>query len=385
MTIIHFTGMRSNKYGGLEKFFVELASQLTEKNYDLVLVYEEMPTSEQYIEQLKAYKVKIEILNTKNNAISKSLISVVKLLNKYKPEVIHTHFDPAAYIVLLVSALLRYKVRIKNMHGMLYTGIEKINVGSVKELPLKTRFLKQLMYRLSTHIFSVSDAIKKQFVEIFDINEDKKIECLYLGVPQNFTGDVAKIKEELGIEDNILVISCVAFHDRVKGIDVLLKAVGLLKSRNENITFKLLLIGGGKSENTNELRNLVTNLGIKEHVIWLGVRSDVGNIMAISDIYVQPSRSEGISLSLMEAAMNGIPMIATNTGGIPEIVKHNKTGFLVEVDDFEAMSYFLEELLKSTTKRKEIGDNAKNLAKDQFQITCQVEKLIRKYEQFVKI
>lgn len=377
--------MRSNKYGGLEKFFVELASQLIKKNYDLVLVYEEMPTSEQYIKQLEVYNVKIEILNTKNSSIFRSLISVVKVLNKYKPEVIHTHFEPASYLVLLVSFLLRYKVRIKNMHGMLYTGVEKINVGSVKELPLKTRFLKQLMYRLSTHIFSVSDAIKKQFVEIFDINDDKKIECLYLGVPLNYTCDVVKIKEELGIKDNMLVMSCVAFHDKVKGIDVLLNAVSLLKSRNANITFKLLLIGGGKTENTIELKNFARNLGIQDYVIWLGVRNDVGNILGISDIYCQPSRSEGISLSLMEAAMNGIPMIATNTGGIPEIVIHNKTGLLGEVDDFEVMSYFLEELLKSTTKRKEFGDNAKNLAKDQFQITYQVEKLIRKYEQFVKI
>lgn len=385
MTIIHFTGMRSNKYGGLEKFFVELAKQLNQKNCKLVLVYEEMPTSEYYMKQLEIYKVKIEILNTKNSSIFRSFFLIANLLKKHKPEVIHTHFDPASYLVILVSFLQRYKVRIKNIHGMLYTGIDKRNVISIKQLPLKTRLLKQVMYRLSTHIFSVSAAIKKQYVNIFRLNDDNKIECLYLGVPEIKDIDVMKYREELGIDHDTLIISCIAFHDKVKGVDVLLKALNLVKSRILNVKYKLFLIGGGNSQNTYELKKIAAALKIEDDIEWLGVRNDVGNILAISDIYCQPSRSEGIALSLMEAAMAGIPMVASDTGGIPEIVKHNKNGMLVDVEDFEAMSYSLEKLLKNEVLRKEYGDNAKKMSKDQFQITCQVQKLITKYEQFVKI
>ena len=381
MNIIHFTGMRSNKYGGLEKFFVELSFQLLKDNDKLILVYEECPTNNEYINDLVSNNVKIEVLNTRNSSVVKSLKGVATLLKKYKPSIIHTHFAPASYIVLFIAAILRYPIRLKTIHGMLSDTNSK-DIVTKKELSIKTRLLMRLMYLLSTEIYCVSDGIKLQFQNIFGVS--RKIKTIYIGVEyKEFNKELLKIKH--GFLTKKSIITCVAFHDKVKGIDVLLRALSLLKKRNKDISFNLLQIGSGKEENTDELKDLAVQLELDECIIWMGLRNDVDELLTISDIYCQPSRSEGISLALMEASILGIPMVATNTGGIPEIVINNETGLLVDVEDFIAMSFAIENILKNTSLRKQLSEKARIKASSQFQLKIQVEVLIEQYKKRIRV
>src|SRR5690606_34077371 len=158
-----------------------------------------------------------------------------------KPRIIHTHFDPASYIVLLVSWLVGYEARFKNIRSMLYSK-HGVSVKDRFELPFKTRILKKMMFRLATHIYTVSNEIKSQFIDVFHIENHTKIKSLYVGVEKNKATqkDKSDIISEFPFNDETIIISCVAFHDRVKGIDVLLKAISLINKLDNQLDFKVL-------------------------------------------------------------------------------------------------------------------------------------------------
>lgn len=93
----------------------------------------------------------------------------------------------------------------------------------------------------------------------------------------------------------------------------------------------VLVIGiSENSEDSNSLRQLIAEAGLNRKIMSLGIRNDINDILNISDIYLQPSRTEGLSLSIMEALNYSLPVIGTRVGGIPEIVHEGENGYLLK-------------------------------------------------------
>jgi len=231
------------------------------------------------------------------------------------------------------------------------------------------------MYRLSTKIFSVSEAIKMRFGQIF--SDNTKIETVYQGVD-----DIIYLKqiarEKYGMPDKI-IMACVAFHGHIKGIDILLEAISYLKYNYGHNDFLLYQIGGGDENVSLKLRNLASKLNITDLVNWMGQQDNVPEILSASDIYCQPSRSEGIPLSIMEASIASLPIVASRVGGIPEAVADGITGFLVPSENAFLFAEKLHFLLSNEKERNRLGENARQFAKENFVIQRQVKKLLSLY------
>ena len=176
------------------------------------------------------------------------------------------------------------------------------------------------------------------------------------------------------------IITNVSAIEHIKGIDTILQAVARLKNKGLEILF--VHIGGLRSNTeeqqqyANSLKQMAIELGVKDKVVWLGRRSDVQDILLMADVYVHPSRSEGLGSALLEASVAGLPLVGSRVGGIPEIVQHGVNGLLVDADDAEQLADAIELIL---TSENNYGEQAKKMVYQQFNQTKQAHKLLNLY------
>ncbi|MDX1700243.1 MAG: glycosyltransferase [Melioribacteraceae bacterium] len=122
----------------------------------------------------------------------------------------------------------------------------------------------------------------------------------------------------------------------------------------KEIPTKLILIGDGPDR--SECERLTRELKLEKDVIFLGKQDGLENLLSVADIFLMPSQSESFGLSALEAMACGVPVISSSVGGLPELVLHNKTGYIAEFSDVDRMSKYALELL---TKKKKINTFSK--------------------------
>lgn len=370
MYVIQFMGMISEKFGAIEKYSVELSFQLKEKGYKTIFVYNEIPSNIAFVQMLEANNSKVIELNV-NRGIIRKIWSVFRILNRYRPEIIHCHFTfPLIRIIIFLSWILHVSKRFVTFHSM---------PGSSKMI---TRLWQRILGKLSTKLIAVSEAVKNQLVNFSKVNESK-ILILRLGIDfteiENIFVDKKNIRQALNLPQDKIIIGCVAFHQPIKGIDILLRAVSILKHAQGVDNIKICQIGGFQGNYIDSLKALSTELDIRDDITWFGIRDNIPEIMLAFDIYCQPSRSEGLPLAILEAYATGLPVVASRVGGIPEIVRHNQTGYLVEPENAYDLADKLLLLINNIEKGKEFGYLGKTLVRKEYDRNIQVSRLIEVY------
>lgn len=167
---------------------------------------------------------------------------------------------------------------------------------------------------------------------------------------------------EFGIPADAFVVGCVANARRVKGIDVLLEAVNKLSHLSN-----LHVLVVGDMSRVPQLAD-IPNDNIRSRVHFSGYRADGPRLTSDCDIYVQPSRQEGLGLSVLEAMSCGICPIVSNVGGLAEIVRHNIDGLVVEPENPNELAARIEELFNNPESRLSFGIAAKERISEAFQL-----------------
>jgi len=168
----------------------------------------------------------------------------------------------------------------------------------------------------------------------------------------------AETKAVLGIPPEMTVVGTVGRLTAVKGQEVLIRAASELIRQGEKIF--LVLLGDG--ELRQDLEQLTIRLGIAEHVHFPGWRPDVPRIMAVCDIFCLSSRNEGMGKVLVEAMAMGKPIIASDIGGIRDIVRSGENGLLVPVGDVAAWAEAIARLCRDPERRRRMGDAGRQMA-----------------------
>ena len=167
-----------------------------------------------------------------------------------------------------------------------------------------------------------------------------------------------RLRAELRLSDETLLIGAIGNVRRPKAYDVLLRAVRALRDRSAN--FHVAIVGDHTNALAAELFDLARQLGIEQHVTFLGLRGDVSRILNNLDAFVLTSRTEGFSIACIEAMACGVPVVATRSGG-PEEILEDGAGILVPVDDPAAIADALERV--TTSKALGASLAAKGLAR----------------------
>ena len=151
--------------------------------------------------------------------------------------------------------------------------------------------------------------------------------------------------------------------------------VRILEQVRQHVNARLVLVGDGPERSDTE--RLVRELGLFEHVTFLGKQSALPEILSAADVFLLPSQQESFGLSALEAMACEVPVIATNIGGIPEVVRHGETGYVAELGDITRMARYCIELLTSPKKLEAFRASARRRAVEKFDI----ELIVPLYEQ----
>ena len=232
------------------------------------------------------------------------------------------------------------------------------------------RALHALATRSTRRTIAISEAVAHWANQQLGIPRDH-IDIIRYGLdPAPFSGvDREAARLELGLQAHVPLVLCPARLDPQKRHDVLLRAFAQVRQRLGNA--QLLCAGetqlGGPAYRTR-LLELSDELGLRDAVRWLGVRSDMPNLMAAADLVVLSSDWEGLGLVVMEAAMAGRPVVATAVGGVPEIVEHQVTGSLVPQGDEQALASEMTTMLLNPDQRARMGADARRHAAQAFDL-----------------
>lgn len=187
---------------------------------------------------------------------------------------------------------------------------------------------------------------------------------------------VGLVRRQLAIETISAVITCVANFREVKGHRILIDAVAALHAQNPDSYLWLVGDGPLRSETEHQVRVL----GLEGAVKFLGQRSDVPHILADTDIFVLASLWEGMPGVILEAMAARLPVVATSVGGIPEVVVHGQTGYLVPPTDPQALAAALTRLLEDKRLRLEMGRAGHRRVRSHFSLDAKVRELENIYE-----
>lgn len=183
---------------------------------------------------------------------------------------------------------------------------------------------------------------------------------------------------ELGLEFDKVALGCVGLLWEAKGQEHLIRALAQL-SAGRPVT--ALLVGSG--EDGDRLRALAQECGVAESVRFLGWRGDVPRVLPTLDLYVQPSISEGLPLAVVEAAAAGLPIVASEVGGIPEIITHGHDGLLVPPGDPQALAAAIQTLLDDTEHARRLGENARRTAFERFSAETMATNYMELYQRLL--
>jgi len=311
-------------------------------------------------------------LGAKNKLDFRILFRLHRLLKEHKTDILHSFLFHANMLGRIVGKLAGVPVILSCERTM---GMES-----------KHRLLlNPLTAPLADKIITVSEAVREFAIAKIGIRPDKLI-TIYNGVDlsefsqsPNSKG-TEEAKRELGINPSCMVVGTVGHLEKEKGCEYLLQAAAQVSAQDGNVTF--LLVGDGSQR--AKLENLAEDLSISSNVIFMGYRTDVPRILSVMDIFVLPSLYEGLPNALLEAMAACRPVVATQVGGIPEVVADGETGILVPQRDPGALARAICVLLEHRERAREMGIAGRKQVEKLFSVEKMIAKTEALYEELVK-
>lgn len=363
-------------YGGSGVVATELGLKLAEKGHEVHFITYDKPF------RLGAYHPNIYFhdVSVSNYPVFKYPPYIMALANKIrevadyeKLEILHSHYAvPHATAVYLAKQMLGNKIKtVTTLHGTDVTIMSEDS--SLKEIT-------EFSLNDSDAITAVSNNLREHAKSVLDMK--KEIDMIYNFVDsQEYVRKCPKlIKNHFHIDENIPVIVHTSNFRAVKRIKDLIM---IFNNVRKEMKAKLVLIGDGPERCI--ANKFINEFGLVDDVMFVGKQNNVIDLLSVGDLFVLPSELESFGLAALEAMACELPIIATKTGGIPELVLDGKTGFLSEVGDVEKMSQDAIYLLKNKERLHEFGKNARNRAIDHFSSDKIVDQYIALYEKLLGI
>lgn len=352
--------------GGVQNLTIQFVNLLDKKKFDVTLITL-LSRSESffYLDELQK-NIRYKPLSFKGFFDILAWITLYKFIRKEKYHIVFTQ-------LFMADAIGRVTAFVAGV-PVIITEIQNI----IPNLPKKFIIVDRLLAKITNACISTASAVTNYAISVVGFPKEKIIEISTNAVDISrfkINVDKDKFRKELGIQNGSKIVINVGRLVSQKGQAVLLKASKIILSQRNDICF--LIIGSGKLE--EELRNEAKNLGVIDSVKFLGARKDIPSLLMNSDVFVFPSLWEGQGLVLFDAIFSKIPIIASETGGIPEVIENKVTGLLVKVGDHEALA---KNILKIIDDR-EFGRSLANKAYEKFKDRT-MENSIRKLEEVLE-
>jgi lipopolysaccharide/colanic/teichoic acid biosynthesis glycosyltransferase len=299
----------------------------------------------------------------------RALIKLYQLIRREQPHIVHTHTAKAGFLGRLAARHACVPVIVHTFHGHVLQGY----FGPINS------WLLRLMERALSHgtdrIITVSNQVKSQLVD-YGVALPEKITVLSLGFDLEPFLDCAKhrgeFRSELGLNNGCQLLGIVGRIFPIKNHRLFLDAAARIAADQPAARF--VVVGDGILR--PEMERHADSLGISDRVIFTGWRQDLPRIYADLDALVVSSDNEGTPVSAIEAMVSGCPVVGTRVGGIPDLIRHGETGYLVPPGDASALAAAILRVLQNQKNTFQIAEAARAMARERFSVA----RLIRDIE-----
>jgi len=284
----------------------------------------------------------------------KAFWQIYRIARRQKPDLIHLHLLKARFLGGLAAKMAGVPLIIETFHGNLFS--EYYGFLKTTAILAAERFLG---WMIVDKVIAISKGQKEELVR-YKVCPERKITIIPLGLDldpfvqcSEFAG---QLRKELGLGKQTILIGAVGRLVPIKGLFYLLDAIAVVRSATD-LDFRLLMVGDGILR--KELERKSVDLGLRDFVRFLGWRFDLKKIYADLDVVVLSSLNEGTPVSVIEAMAAGKAVVATQVGGVADVVEDGVCGILVPPKDSEALAAAIVQVMKDPELRARLGRYAK--------------------------
>ncbi|MDD4328751.1 MAG: glycosyltransferase family 4 protein [Aliarcobacter sp.] len=346
--------------GGVERGVVELNREFVKKGIESFVI-SASGKLENRIDFDGGNHVKFDVCSKNIFTAFSRVNTLKKILKEINPDIIHVRSRVPAWLVYFANKSLKIKV-VSTVHGFNSVG-----------------FYSSIMQK-SDAVICVSNSIKEYIQKYYQTSENK-ISVIPRGIdlelfnPKNIDNSfIEDFKKEFNLK-NKFVVSSVGRVTQLKDYETFIKAILLVKIEIPNIVG--LIVGGVRSDKEdylNSLKSLIKELSLEENIIFTGSQSKIEQIYALSDVLISSSKKpESFGRAVAEAICMNKPVIATNHGGVKDIIIENVNGFFFEVGDYK-------ELAKNILESRILSFDGYRYISSNFSLENMVSKTVEVYK-----
>lgn len=284
-------------------------------------------------------------------ALSSKLVDMVKL---YKIELLHVHYAiPHAYAGYMAKQMLKDE----GIDIPMVTTLHGTDITLVGNHPFYKPAVTFSINK-SDYVTSVSQSLKEDTLKLFNIKKEIEVIPNFIELNKNLKESDAPCQRSVMARENERIITHISNFRKVKRIPDVIK---IFYNIQKEIPSKLMMVGDGPEKEKAEY--LCRELGIEDKVIFFGNSNEIDKILCLTDLFLLPSETESFGLAALEAMACKVPVISSNSGGLPEVNFEGISGYLSDVGNIEEMAENALKILKDDVILEEFKENAFSVAK----------------------
>lgn len=357
--------------GGAERLMVPILKHLSRDDFEPRVCVFQTKEGNPMAESIQALGVPVDSLEINRLRDISALPRLTRYLKENNVKLVHTQLEFANILGNIAAKFMRLP------------SVCTVHVLPPEEVKLKTKFHQRAEWTslrmFCDRIISVSEEARTYHLDIAGFWPEK-ITTIYNGIDlmefrKSGRADRNAIRQELGIPENANLMTTVAVLRQPKGIEFMIRALPAVLAADPLAYY--LVVGSGPHHDV--LIEEVAKVGVKDRVIFAGLRKDVPDLLAASDLFVLPTLTEALPTVLAEAMAVGLPIVASAVGGVPEMVTDGANGRLVSPGVPVELSDACIDLLSSPEKRKSMGSRGLEIVDEKFSIDRQVGQMRELY------
>lgn len=284
-------------------------------------------------------------------ALSSKLVDMVKL---YKIELLHVHYAiPHAYAGYMAKQMLKNE----GINLPMITTLHGTDITLVGNHPFYKPAVTFSINK-SDYVTSVSQSLKDDTLKLFKIKNKIKVIPNFIELDKVKKDPLAPCHRNVMAKENERIVTHISNFRKVKRIPDIIK---IFYNIQKEMPAKLMMVGDGPEKEKAEI--LCQELGIHDKVIFFGNSNEIDKILLLTDLFLLPSETESFGLAALEAMACGVPVISSNSGGLPEVNFDGFSGYLSNVGDVDEMASNAIKILKDDAVLNEFKNNALEVAK----------------------
>lgn len=371
-----------SNWGGAQRYVYDLATNIPHSDYNVIVAVGGNGILAEKLRQNNIKTISINGLQRNINILEdiKVFFVLYKLFKNEKPNIVHLNSSKIGGLGALAARVARVPRIVFTAHGWAFN--EARNVWQMLFIKLLSWFTVFLCHKVIT----VSEYDGKQGRAMPFVG--KKITVIHNGISKIDFKDKSYARNELFkelesptsvLDKKTIWIGTIAELHKNKGLEYAIKALSLIKqSGGNNNSFIFTIIGEG--EEKENLQKLIKKDGIEENVFMAGYKKNAPSLLSAFDVFLLTSTKEGLPYVLLEAGLSKTPVIASDVGGVPEIIDDMETGILVRTKNSDEVAKAIVYFMKNKKKISEFGQKLYNKITKEFSTSKMIQKTTQTYK-----